>query len=226
MLSSWRHPDGSLCVFEAAVSEDMERLESLLGLLNQSWAELGFDVTALAQRDKPLIAEILGLSRTVGVLTWDVEQICNHPESLAGLLLGQENQFWQAHQFESVRPPAKQYVEGEPFTAEFLPFPTSGNARADQIGALLAAGWKPRDVKTLLGWLSAEQVDKVLHVNNEILRADERVAEFISGRYEVWKKDQEQARVEAAVKAAQEAGKDIDPSKIKAVPWFDEDEWE
>lgn len=226
MLSSWRHPDGSLCVFETAVSENMERLESLLGLLNQSWAELDFDVVSLTKRDKPLIAEILGLSRTVGALTWDVEQICNHPESLKGLLLGEGNQFWKAHQFDSLRPPAKQYVEGEPFTAEFLPFPSSGNPRADQIGALLAAGWKPRDVKTLLGWLSAEQVDKVLHVNNEILRADERLAEFISGRYEAWKVEQGQGRVDAAVKAAQEAGEDIDPSKIKPVPWFEEDDWE
>lgn len=204
----------------------MARLEALFGLLNQSWAECSFDVAALVQRDKPLIAEILGLSRTVGELTWDVEQICQHPEWLKTLLLGEDSEFWTIHQFESIRPPAKPYVEGEPFTVEHLPFPTSGNPRTDQIGALLAAGWKPSEVKALLQWLSAEEVDKVLHVNNEVLRGDERVQEFISGRYEDWKKEQGEARVKQAIAAAKEAGQEIDPDKIEPLPWYEEDDWD
>jgi hypothetical protein len=223
-MHSWRHPDGKLCVFEAASQDDAQRLEALLALLNQAWVELGQDVAKVIERDRALITEIFALSRPVGRLTWDVDQICQHPEALQSLLIGSNSEFWKAHQFTSLRKPAPEYKKGDTLTVEHLPFPSSGNPRTDQIGALLAAGWKPSEVQSLCQWLSAEEVDKVLHVNNELLRSEERLSEAIKRGYEEWKVEQAQQALEAAIAAQEAQGAEVDRSKIKAKDWF-EDDW-
>ena len=225
MLHSWRHPDGKLCVFAAVSQDNMEAFESLFALLYQSWIELGNDTAQLIERDRPLIHEIFGLFRSVGQLTWDVEQICQHPSELESLLIGPESQLAEVHRFESKRKPKPPRKEGEMLTAEHLPFPTSDNPRTDQIGALLAAGWKPTEVRALCQWLSAEEVDKVLFVNNEILRADERVQEAISAGLATYDEREKQAAIEKAVNAAKQSGEELDPTKIKPMEWFEDGDW-
>lgn len=117
----------------------------------------------------PLLRSICLMTPTAIGLEWRLEKLETEYETIKNLFLIEDAAFFKLHEFEP--------LEMQTPKDEFSPAPpSSGNSSADRIASFLHnTDWGPEQIKTLLGWLSREELSKVLWSLSEYAYPDQRL---------------------------------------------------
>lgn len=163
---------------------DHDQAIELVAFLQSEWSEVrggeSKRTAFIVHKYWDLIKAVCFMIPTVPGLDWDFERLKGTPDLIQFFFLHPEASFWKLHEFElnGDRPERQNCLEDDEadLLPENLPFPTSGNHKADKIASYLhGTDWGPTAIRELFEWCSREEIAGLQYTIGELANPDRRI---------------------------------------------------
>jgi hypothetical protein len=163
---------------------DHEQAVELVVFLQNEWLKIESEESdrtrMITDRYWDIIKAICLMVPTVPGLEWHFDKLKTNPDLIKFFFLHPEGSFWKLHEFElkgDVEPrPNCLEDENADLIAENLPFPSSGNPKADKIASYIhGTEWGPTQIKALFEWCSREEIAGIQYTIGELANPDRRL---------------------------------------------------
>jgi hypothetical protein len=167
------YPSGGFTWIEPVREHNHDRALDLLNCLVSEY-NVTPDITRIIDRFWPLIDALCRMLPTIEGMGWQMDELKKSPELVRSLFLCDESTFLAMHNFE----PKQRVTPKEEERLEDLPFPSGGNAKADQIAAFIGSTeWGPSEIKALFEFCSREELHSISYSLSELANPDRRIKE-------------------------------------------------